>query len=106
MSGGHYEYSYYRIEELADNIEREFINDGKYMGDDWETNNSFFDKPQKEYDRLEDSTPEEREEILIEINLLIPLLRNCSKRAKELEWFLSGDTSPDSYLKRLKEINL
>ena len=108
MSGGALDYQYYRVEELADEIERKFINDGKYMGDDWEDNSSSWElgKPQKEYDRLEDSTPEERELILIEISMLIPLLRNCSKRAKELEWYLSGDLGATIYLKRLEEINL
>ena len=108
MSGGHFDYQYYRIEKLADNIEREFINDGKYIGDDWEDDRPYYSKPRKEieYDRLEDASPEERELILTEIRLLIPLLRNCSKRAKELEWYLSGDTAATSYLERLKEIKL
>ena len=35
MSGGHYDYKYFQVAELADNIEREFLKDGKYEGEDW-----------------------------------------------------------------------
>jgi len=106
MSGGHYNYAYYHLDELADQIEGDFINDGKYLGEDWshEISNSFDLKyPNKEYDRLEDATLEEKPIILNEIKSLIRDLRKCSKRAKELEWYMSGDTGATSFLRRLNE---
>jgi hypothetical protein len=98
MSGGSYDYRYMQLEMLADDIERDFIRDGKYAGEDWQTG-----KP-VELDRLEDATPEERVQILAEIKSLIVDLRRCARRAKEIEWYQSGDTDATSYLERLAEI--
>jgi len=101
MSGGHYDYKYSQIEYLAEEIEREFENDGKYMGEDWSV--EWFGKtPMKEYDYFDGATPEQKEEILREIKSLTETLKNVAFRAKELEWFMSGDTGFESYLKRLK----
>lgn len=104
MSGGHYDYKYHRVEELADDIERDFLNGGKYQDTDWDSNevNPFGERGKKEYDRIGDATPEQREIILAEITKLIEDLKQCSFRAKELEWYMSGDTGADSYLERLK----
>jgi hypothetical protein len=106
MSGGHYDYKYFRVDELADDIEREFVNEGKYMDKDWSAPITGFDrkKPMIEKDRLEDVTEEQKEIILREVNSLVGDLRNCSKRAKELEWYMSGDTGATSYLERLGKI--
>jgi hypothetical protein len=105
MSGGHYDYLYHRLNELADSIEGDFIDNGKYMGEDWGSSEDFYGRrPAKEYDRLEDATPEQKLIILSEIKSLIKDLRNCSNRAKELEWYMSGDTGASSYLERLKNI--
>lgn len=106
MSGGHYEYKYFKLNELADDIEGDFVNDGKYQATDYGTNDTSFhlgDRPTKEYDRIGDATPEQRIEILKEVKNLIDDLRKCSFRAKELEWYMGGDTGAESYLKRLKE---
>lgn len=105
MSGGAYDYFYYKVEELADNIERDFINDGKYTGEDWSEPVDFYGKRKHiEYDRLSDATPEEKIIILAEIKSLIIDLKRCAKRSKELEWYQSGDTGPTTYLERLKNI--
>lgn len=102
MSGGHYEYRYRYIDDLAEEIEREFENDGKYMTEDWSVE-CFGRKPLIEADYLEGATPEQKEEILMEIKSLVATLKDVAFRAKELEWFMSGDTGFDSYLRRLKE---
>ena len=103
MSGGHFNFSFYQLEELANDIEQEFINDGKYLADDWDSEISFLKRPQKEYDRLEDATEEERVLILAEIKSLAMDLRNCFNRARKLDYYLSGDTGATSYLERLKD---
>lgn len=105
MSGGHYDYKYYRLEELADDIEREFINDGKYMEEDYSFNTKWSEtRPEIEKDRLGEATPEQKVIILKEVRNLISQLRDCAKRSKELEWFMSGDTRPTSYLERLEKL--
>ena len=103
MSGGHYDYTYFKVEELADRIESDFVKDGKYLGEDWSipVSDYFGARPLIEYDRLEDATDEQRIIILKEISKLVADLKACSVRAKELEWYMSGDTGASSYIERL-----
>ncbi len=96
MSGGYYDYAYFKLEQLADEIEKDFLNDGKSIS---EYDNS-------EYDHLNDATEEERPIILNEIKNLVIDLHKCSKRARHLEWLMSGDDSPSDYLEVMKEENL
>lgn len=107
MSGGHYNYLYHNLDELADYIEKDFLNDGKYMEEDYSVGTTYPDynkKPLKESDRIGDANPDQRQVILTEIHSLINDLRKCAKRAKELEWYMSGDTGAESYLERLKKV--
>ena len=106
MSGGAYEYKYFQLEQLADDIERDFVNGGDYETEDWSNQDRFGKTPMKIENRISDATEEQRPIILAEIKSLIEDLRKCSKRAKELEWYQSGDTGATSYLKRLKEEGL
>jgi hypothetical protein len=87
---------------LADDIEKEFINDGKYEDEP----NSWDKDDDGKRDMIEDATEEQRPVILKEINQLTKDLRDCSRRAKELEWYMGGDTGADSYLSRLNELGL
>lgn len=86
MSGGHYEYKYYQLIELADMIEEEFKND-----DVWKDIIS------------RNGTSEECSKIRDEVISLISDLRSCSKRSKALEYYMSGDTDATSYLNNLVE---
>ena len=102
MSGGHYDYSYSHIDMLADSIEADFLNKGKYMTEDWSVPyNQAGDRPMIEEDHLNDATEEQKPIILKEVKSLIKDLKDCAKRARELEWYLSGDTGASSYLERL-----
>jgi hypothetical protein len=101
MSGGHYDYKYFSIALLADDIEKDFINDGKYLEDDY-LDTSFGRKKQIEMDYLDHSTDEERKIILDEVKSLISHLKNCAERAKNIEWFLSGDIGVENYVKLIK----
>jgi hypothetical protein len=103
MSGGHYEYKYHAIDDLAEEIDREFENDGKHMITDYSAEWIDYKRPMIEADYLEGATPEQKEEILSEIKSLVATLKDVAFRAKELEWFMSGDTGFESYLKRLEK---
>jgi hypothetical protein len=94
MSGGHYQYQYRYLECLADEIERDFLNDGVVKSDFGEN---------RTYDYLSDATDEEREIILDEVKSLIVDLKNCAERAKALEWLTSGDYGSTSYIEILRE---
>ena len=104
MSGGHYDYKYFRINELSDEIEKDFLKDGKYKTEDWSADYIYGRRPMIEADYFHGATPEQREYLLKEIKSLIKDLHICADRAKELEWFMSGDTGIESYIQRLKEI--
>jgi hypothetical protein len=106
MSGGHYNYLYHQLNNLADNIESDFINNGIYTSEDYSYDNKSLNNqiPLKIFDRLEDASTQQKVIILKEIRTLINDLRNCSNRAKELEWYMSGDTGADTYLQRLYKL--
>ena len=106
MSGGNYDYAYFHLEQLADDIEKDFVNDGDYKTEDWSNKDNFGNPPLKIENRIGDATEEQKPIILAEIKSLIEDLRNCAKRAKEFEWYQSGDTGASSYLERLKEAGL
>jgi HEPN domain-containing protein len=103
MSGGHYQYKYHTIDDLAEEIDREFENDGKFMTQDWSVERTGYEIPMREADYFEGATPEQKEEILTEIKSLVATLKDAAFRAKELEWFMSGDTGFESYLRRLND---
>ena len=90
MSGGSLQYQHHNLTLLAEDIERQMLpsDNGEYVGEDW----------------LFDATPAEKARIICEwVDLVADLNRNA-KRAKALEWFLSGDTGVGSYLADLDRI--
>lgn len=88
MSGGHYDYQYYHINNLADWLEKDFLNNGQ-IG---------------EYNYLNDASEPQKQQIIQEVNSLINDLRKCAQRAREIEWYMSGDTGANTYLERLSKI--
>jgi len=94
MSGGHYDYQYTRLYSLADDIERDFLNDG-IVKSEYEKSGT--------YDYLSDATAKQKGIILKEVKNLIKDLRKCAGRVKALEWYTSGDFGAESYLKAIKE---
>ena len=105
MSGGFFDYNQHYINDIADSIEGEFLRDGIYETEDYSAETFYDKRPMKEMDYFNGATIENREFLLTEIKSLIEILRNCAFRVKELDWFLSGDTGVESYVKRLKERN-
>ena len=77
MSGGHYEYAYWRMVELAERIERDLAADGEAI-------------------------PGLSKDMRGAMKRLCKQLRQVSKRARALEWFMSGDTTEQSALEALK----
>jgi len=87
MSGGHYNYLYSQINMLADDIEVDFLKDGDYE-DEWE-------KIVKNHLDDDDLTPQQKEKLLKQIKNFIQELRNVSQKARDLEWMMSSDISPE-----------
>lgn len=88
MSGGHYDYQYSKINNLADEIESEFIDYEQTV------------KKNDGYDIFEGVTDKQKNDALLKIYKLIYDLRNCANRARNLEWFMSNDSSIESFLDR------
>ena len=90
MSGGSLRYQHHNLTLLAEDIERKVLpgDDEDYVGDNW----------------LFDATSTEKVRIMGEWQSLVAELKKNAKRAKALEWFLSGDTGIRSYLSDLDRI--
>jgi len=102
MSGGHFEYSDYHIQRIAEMIENEIEKDFKY--ESWEYIDDYYNTEEKICDRLDDATPEQRIEIInIAKELLVSLKKNY-EIAHELDYLLSGDTSSETFLKRISKL--
>lgn len=102
MSGGHLEYSRYRIEGIINSIEREIENN----------NNPPYEKPDNNWDKLENErfyaeggyrwTPE----TINEFKKGIKLIKQADVYIHRIDYLLSGDDGEDNFHKRLKtELN-
>lgn len=93
-----------QIKNIADRIEKDFINDGKYIVTQQSYSQSGCSFSKKEKDYLEGASANDKDLILQEVRSLIDDLRKNSQRIKILDYLINGDTTPESYLKRLSEI--
>lgn len=99
MSGGHFDYKQWHIEQIADSIQSELDRQGKekdeselYMDKEY-----YIDHPEE---RFNYTYPEEVQE---EFKKGISLLRKAAVYARRIDWLLSGDDGEDTFIKRLKE---
>ena len=79
MSGGHFEYKQYYIDDIADNIEVDIEN--------------------QYYDEEENYT----EETIQIMKDAVKALRKAAIYAQRIDWFLSGDDGEETLKKRLEE---
>lgn len=75
MSGGHYNYMYFKIDDLAEQIKEDIVD-------------------------LKDSGSPELLEKMQEFALE---LKDVARRAKDLEWFMSGDYIADDFIESMKK---
>lgn len=79
MSGGHFDYDQYKLEDIADEIERII-------------------KRNSEMDYLQFS-----EHTLSEFRIAIGLLRKANLYTQRIDWLVSGDDGEETFHERLKE---
>ena len=107
MSGGHFDYNQFRIDDIANSIE-DYIyghpleeNIEYYIEDNW------LENEEKEYVIKNKHTLPNRygysEETLEEFKKGLDILRKASIYAQRIDWLLSGDDGEESFHKRLKE---
>ena len=108
MSGGHFDYYQWQIEDIANSIEdyiyghsinKEDIN--YYIEDHW------LDDEEKEYIKKNEHTIPNRynynKETIEEFKKGLSLLRKAYIYAQRIDWLLSGDDGEESFHRRLKE---
>jgi hypothetical protein len=96
MSGGHFEYQQYRINDIADSIQEEIDNNGRLLTE----------QERQDYFLMGDEKPthhyEYPEEVIAELKKGVEYLRIAAIYAQRIDWLLSGDDGEGSFLERLK----
>ena len=90
MSGGYFDYNQYRINDIADSIERELNRQGKEKPKD----ELYFD------DEYYYTYPEIVQEKMREA---VKQLKIAALYAQRVDWLLSGDDDEESFIKRLSD---
>lgn len=99
MSGGHYEYTWFKIETLADEIRNDL--DKASEPEEFETGSTGFTYSLNGH-LIENLGPESSARPIAE--KIMKDLYRLAKEAKELEWLLSADTGVDTFLERYNKI--
>lgn len=97
MSGGHFDYNQYRINDIADSIERELNRQGKEKPkDELYFNKEYFEKypDEKYYCTYPEIVQEKMKEA-------VKQLRIAAVYAQRVDWFLSGDDDEERFIERL-----
>lgn len=100
MSGGHFDYNQWYIDNIADEIEHEVITSGKPIPENrWD----YWDKQHyKEHpeDAVNYAYPDS---VLRRFEEAVYALKRAAIYAQRVDWLLSGDDGEDSFEMRLKE---
>ena len=110
MSGGHFDYQQYSIEDIANSIEdylcgRELDESDieSYINDFWELptdeEKAWIRKHQRTLPNLYEYSPE----TIHEMKKGLEILRKAYIYAQRIDWLLSGDDGEDSFHRRLKK---
>ena len=86
MSGGHFNYNQYNIEQIADEVEQLILSNDSTEKDEWG------------YDKGCHFNPETIEEFKIGLEHL----RKAAIYAQRIDWLVSGDDGEDSFHERLQ----
>jgi len=99
MSGGHYDYTWFKIETLADEIRNDL--EKSNLPEEFERGASGFEYSLNGH-LIEAIGPNSPARSIIE--RIMKDLYRLAKESKEVEWLLSGDTSVDSFMERYNKI--
>ena len=108
MSGGHFDYNQYRIDDIANSIE-DYIYGHPLEEEDIEyyIKDNWLENEEKEYIIKNKHTIPNyygyNEETIEEFKKGLDILRKASIYAQRIDWLLSGDDGEKSFHKRLKE---
>lgn len=99
MSGGHYDYTCFKIEALADQIRNDL--DKAKEPEKFERGQSGFEYSLNGH-LIECLGPNSKARPIVE--RIMEDLYRLAKESKEVEWLLSGDTGVDTFLERYEKI--
>ena len=99
MSGGHFNYKQYHIQEILESIQEELNSQGKPKDKEelWNDKEYYVNYPEEKFNR---TYPKEIQDRFKEA---IKHLKLAHIYAQRIDWFLSGDDGEESFLTRLKE---
>lgn len=86
MSGGHFNYDQYKIQQIADEVEQLILTNGV---------------PSEPNGRGESYTCEYSPEVIAEFKRGLLVLRAAAIYAQRIDWLVSCDDGEDSFLRRL-----
>ena len=86
MSGGHFDYSQYKITLIADEVEQLIIDNDSNEIDEWGNTRGRHFSP----------------ETIAEFKNALQVLRQAQAYAQRIDWLVSGDDGEDSFHQRLK----
>jgi acid stress-induced BolA-like protein IbaG/YrbA len=86
MSGGHFNYKQYDIGHIADEVEQIIIDNNSTEEDEYGDIEGYHFTP----------------EIIDEFKQGLKILRQAQVYAQRIDWLVSGDDGPESFLKRLQ----
>lgn len=94
MSGDAYEYARFKIMAIKGAIEVDFVNKGKYICE--------YEGKEKHHLKDRGATRSQQIVIINEVSDLINSLDDVARRVNNLEWFMSGDSGVEEYVKQIK----
>ena len=103
MSGGHFDYKQWHIQQIADSIERIIKNNGRKKTDEeiekenWHSPDWYERSPEDLYHY------KYPDEVIEKFKEGVEILRKASIYAQRIDWLLSGDDGNESFLKRLEQ---
>jgi hypothetical protein len=100
MSGGHFDYAQYRIDDIASQLERELERSGTEIPikERWNYDAEYYEKyPDEKFYPTYDGEIGERFKEAIQV------LKKAAIYAQRIDWYLSGDDGDESFLRRLKD---
>ena len=114
MSGGHFDYEQYKIENIADSIDEYLYGRKLYdeYAEDEYINNIYFDSEEEKKETVEfvrrnhrtlPNIYELKEETLKEFRKAEEYLRLAYVYAHRIDWLLSGDDGEETFHERLKQ---
>jgi hypothetical protein len=98
MSGGHFEYKQYYIEEIADEIQFQLDKQGtlKSKEDLWMQKEYYEEYPDQKYFLIYPTEVQDR------MRQAVYYLRIAKVYAHRVDWYLSGDDGEESFISRLE----